>query len=182
MPRLRHYDHLNTARFVTFSCYRRHRFLVTEAVISVFLDVLKRLRERHKLRLLGYVVMPEHVHLVIHPPDSLRIGPVIGELKSKSGSRIIAARLLEFPDNCRVQKNGCERWAFWQPRCYDHNCRTPEAVFEKITYCHNNPVKRGLVSEPGEWRWSSYNWYAGSQGVPLAMDLVEWRGVDETER
>jgi putative transposase len=136
----------------------------------VFLETLQAVRRQHALRIFGYVVMPEHVHLVLHPPDSLKLGPVIGQLKSKSASRIIAERLVILPDDCRVIRNEREKWAFWQPRCYDHNCRTRGTVLEKINYCHTNPVKRGLVSQPGRWCWSSYNWYAGISEVPLTMD------------
>jgi putative transposase len=119
--------------------------------------------------------MPEHVHLVIHPPDGTLLGPLIGEIKSRSGAKIIADSLIQLPSDCRVQKGERERWAFWQPRCYDHNCRTPEIVLEKINYCHNNPVKRGLASEPSDWRWSSYNWYIGKRDVPIEID--EFDGV-----
>jgi len=170
MPKLRHYDHLNTARFVTFCCYRRHKFLTSPAVVAVFLEVLESLREEHAIKFLGYVIMPEHVHLILHPPDSLRLGPIVGKLKSRSASRIVSEGLIRFPDDCIVRKNGVVRRAFWQPRCYDHNCRSSDKVTEKINYCHNNPVARGLVSEPGEWRWSSYNWYMGQSDVPLMMD------------
>ncbi len=173
MPKLRHYDHLNTARFVTFSCYRRRQLLTSPAVIELFLQTLQAIREEHALRILAYVVMPEHVHLVVHPPELLKLGPVIGELKSKSGSGIIARKLIALPGDCRVLKSGRERWAFWQPRCYDHNCRTRDTVVEKINYCHTNPVKRRLASEPGRWRWSSYNWYAGESDVPLVMDELD---------
>jgi putative transposase len=170
MPRLRHYDHLNTARFVTFSCYRRHKLLLAPPVVCVFLEALESMRRLHGIRLLGYVIMPEHVHLVVHPPNAIKLGPVIGQLKSQSASRIVSERLLVLPANCAIEKSGVRRQAFWQPRCYDHNCRTPETVVEKINYCHNNPVKRGLVTEPGHWRWSSFNWYASESEVPLAMD------------
>jgi len=103
----------------------------------------------------------------------LKLGPVIGKFKSKSAGKIISEKILDLPDDCRVFKNGRERSAFWQPRCYDHNCRTRETVLEKIEYCHNNPVKRRLASEPGQWRWSSYNWYAGMSDVPLVMDEID---------
>ena len=165
MPKLRHFDHLNTARFVTFCCYRRHKFLSKDEIIRAFLNSLSEIKEKHVMRLLGYVIMPEHVHLVLHPQDGTALGGVIGELKSKSASRIMGKKLVSFPGSCRVVKSGIERWAFWQPRCYDHNCRTEETVLEKINYCHNNPVKRELVSEPGGWEWSSYNWYAGRRGL-----------------
>jgi putative transposase len=166
-------DHLNTARFVTFSCYRRHRLLTSPEVIRTFLRTLQSIRVRYAIKLLGYVIMPEHVHLVLHPPDSLKLGPVVGELKSQSASRIVTEELVSLPRDCMVVKNGRERHAFWQPRCYDHNCRNRETVLEKINYCHNNPVVRGLAPEPGQWRWSSYNWYAGVPDVPLVMDAVD---------
>jgi len=170
MPKLRHFDHLNTARFTTFSCYRRHKLLTAEPVIPAFLETLQSIRLQHHIRIFGYVLMPEHVHLVLHLRKALRLGQVIGELKSKSASRIIAEGLTTLPANCRVVKDGRERRKFWQPRCYDHNCRTTQTVVEKINYCHNNPVVRKLVSEPGQWRWSSFNWHAGRSVVPLEMD------------
>jgi putative transposase len=173
MPKLRHYDHLNTACFVTFSCCHRHKLFISPTVIELFLDTLKAIRRERALRIFGYVVMPEQVHLILHPPDSLKLGSVIAELKSKSASRIIAESLIELPCDCRIMKSGHERRAFWQPRRYDHNCRTPDTAIEKINYCHTNPVKRGLVAEPAQWRWSSYNWYAGMSDVPLEMDVVE---------
>ena len=61
---------------------------------------------------------------------------------------------------------------FWDKRCYDHNCRSPQTVVEKIRYCHNNPVTRGLVSDPAEWKWSSYNAQLGRPDVPLTVQPV----------
>ena len=61
----------------------------------------------------------------------------------------------------------------WQRRCYDRNCRTPESTREKIEYCHANPVRKGLVSHPWQWQWSSYNWYEGRNDVPIQMDAIE---------
>jgi putative transposase len=166
MPKLRHYDHLNTARFVTFSCYKRMPLLTSDPVIQTVVDQLAAVRTRHLFRLLGYVIMPEHVHLVIHPRLDSKLGLVIAEFKSRSAAQIIATRQLVLPEVCRIVRSGKSRYAFWQSRCYDHNCRTPAAVEEKINYCHNNPVKRGLVAQPGEWRWSSYGWYYGRRGNP----------------
>ena len=91
VPKLRHYDHLNTARFVTFSCYRRLPLLTSDLVIQTVIDELVAVRTRHLFRLLGYVIMPEHVHLVIHPRPESKLGLVIAEFKSRSAARIIAA-------------------------------------------------------------------------------------------
>jgi REP element-mobilizing transposase RayT len=101
---------------------------------------------------------------VVHPPDGLRVGLVIGEIKSKMARRYFAETPVGFKSAPRV---------FWQRRCYDHNCRSVETVREKIDYCHKNPVRRGLVDEPGNWEWSSYNYYVGRSLTPLSMDRLE---------
>jgi putative transposase len=173
MTKLRHLDHLSTARFVTFSCYHRFRLLTSPAVIEVFMDELMAVRKQCGIRLYGYVVMPEHVHLVLWLPDTLKLGRVIGRLKSQSARRmlpLLQGGLGMRVDRLRISRAGEDRLVFWQIRCYDHNCRSAETVKERVDYCHKNPVKRGLVGEPGEWRWSSYNWYAGDSDVPISMD------------
>ena len=160
MPKLRHYDDLGTARFVTFSCYRKMEFLADANARSLLIMQIDMARFKHGFKLWGYVIMPDHVHLVIMPPKNMKLGLVIREIKSKMAREYFA----QASPNVGVTR------VFWQKRCYDHNCRSAGTVREKIIYCHNNPVKRGLVRHPGEYRWSSYNWYAGQRDVPLALD------------
>ena len=164
MTRLRHYDDLGTARFVTFSCYRRMPNLSERRAKEIFVDCLQAAREKHGFRLYGYVIMPDHAHLVIHPPDGIRLGLVIREIKSKTARAYFAEMSAGLKTAPRV---------FWQRRCFDHNCRSVETVREKIEYCHKNPVRRGLVDEPGNWEWSSYNYYEGKSSIPLPMDKLQ---------
>ena len=170
MPRLRHYDNHNSGRFVTFCCYRRQNLLTSDFRRQAFVEALDAIRSKYNLKIFGYVIMPNHVHLVIHPLDNTPLGRIIGEIKVKSAVTIISKEANKLPPSCRTRKAGRERWAFWQARCYDHNCRTTEALLTRINYCHKNPVGAHLVDDPGEWRWSSYNWYDGAENVPLAMD------------
>jgi putative transposase len=164
MPRLKHYDNLGTARFVTFVCYRSGKYLNNNIARELLIDHIKSARIKHDFKLLGYVIMPEHVHLVMFPPDGMRMGYVIREIKSKMAREYFALTMSEVRGT-RV---------FWQKRCYDHNCRSVNAVREKIVYCHKNPVTRGLVETMDEWKWSSYNWYMGERDVPIEMDEVEF--------
>jgi putative transposase len=163
MPKLRHFDNLGTARFVTFSSYRRKRYLLEPGTPELVIAHLKQVGKKYLIKYWGYVIMPEHVHLVLLPPDGVKLGLVIREFKSKMAREYFSARASGI--------NGLR--IFWQKRCYDHNCRSVETVREKIIYCHNNPVNRGLVAEPGEYKWSSYNWYQGKRDVPFAMDEYE---------
>ena len=164
MPKLKHFDNLGTARFVTFSCYRRLKGFHKNEIFTLFLNHLERARTKHEFRLYGYVIMPEHVHLVMHPSPESKLGLIIREIKSNM-AREYFSKMKSIPAEADH--------VFWQRRCYDHNCRTPETVVEKINYCHYNPVVRGLVNSPGEWIWSGYNWYQVNRNVPIKMDGIE---------
>ena len=131
--------------------------------MRILAEEVDRARQKFGFALLGYVFMPEHVHLVLLPPEGMKLGAVVGEMKSRMARRYFASA----PDLKGVGKR-----VFWEKRCYDHNCRTPDTVTEKIEYCHKNPVTRGLVDDPSEWQWSSYNAYHGNTDVPLAIQPV----------
>jgi putative transposase len=138
----------------------------------MFLSHLKSTCKYYSIDIYGYVIMPEHIHLVLYPRDEVSIGRVIGELKSKSAREI----LLQFRrENSSLLSRLTvrETTSLWQKRCYDHNCRTPETVIEKINYCHKNPVTRGLVNDPEDWKWSSYRWYEGMDDVAIEIEGYE---------
>ncbi len=106
----------------------------------------------------------------------MNLGPVIGKIKGQSGRKIITAWKKYHPgklSRLAIIRDGKPRYAFWQRRCYDHNCRTVEAVREKINYCHMNPVKAGMVSDPADWPWSSYYWYHGKRDSIVVIDDIE---------
>ncbi len=164
MPKLRHLDNEGTARFVTFNCYRNLPALDNTRAKEILVEHLKQARNKHQFKILGYVIMPNHAHLVLHPPEGMKLGLVIGEIKSRSARQWFSETNVPATAGSRV---------FWERRCYDHNCRTNASVVEKINYCHANPVRQGLVKEMGDWSWSSYNWYQGKRAVPLEIDSVE---------
>jgi REP-associated tyrosine transposase len=87
--------------------------------------------------------MPEHVHLLINEPKVGTPSTAMQVLKQRS-SRVIG--------------HGGEH--FWQLRFYDFNVWSPEKQIEKLKHMHRNPVTRGLVAAPDDWRWSSYRAYA----------------------
>ena len=175
MERLKHYDKSGTVRFVTFSCHRRKNLFIDSKAFYLFIESLEGIRKKYHIQLLGYVVMPNHVHLVIYPVEELALGRVVGDLKAHSAFHIIKRwksnddRILK---NIEVTRNKKSVYALWQRRCYDHNCRAIDIVREKINYCHSNPVRAGLVSAPDEWFWSSYRWYMGDRTGPIEIDDI----------
>src|ERR1700719_3901478 len=160
MPRnLKRYYGRGDLHFVTFSCYRRWPLLRTIRARNLFVRALGAIRERYKFLLVGYVVMPDHVHLLISEPPRSTPSVMLKALKQRVSrdmrrkKRKAASGQLRLP----FLNDGLGLPRFWQPRFYDFNVYSSYKVREKLEYMHANPVKRGLVKNPGAWMWSSFS-------------------------
>jgi putative transposase len=170
-PLRRHYGQ-DDLHFVTFSCYRRRPYLGTRRARDRFVKILDEVRSRHKFRIVGYVVMPEHVHLLVSEPAKGNPSKFLQVLKQKVSRalrrrprRMAAGQLsLRFPED------GADAAAFWQRRFYDFNVWSAKKVREKLEYMHANPVHRKLVTHPREWPWSSWLYYARGEEGLLRID------------
>jgi len=141
------YQQTGDFHFLTFSCYRRRPYLSAIAAMELFEDALERVRRRYFFAVAGYVVMPEHVHLLVNEPQRGLLSRTIQALKLS------------------VSMRGRER-PFWLAHYYDFNVSTHEKFVEKLRYVHRNPVRRGLVAKPEDWAWSSYRHYqTGKRGI-----------------
>lgn len=176
MPRLRHLDKLDTARFVTFSCYQREKLLKSERELMIVAKHLCKMSIEKKIKIHGYVLMPSHIHLILTSPPEINLGIEIGRMKALSAREILSNwrnENSEIPARGAIKISNVGQPVLWHRRCYDHNCRSIDTVREKINYCHKNPVKSGLVSAPEEWKYSSYNWYIGERNVPVKINEIE---------
>jgi putative transposase len=176
MPKnLKRYYSRGDLHFLTFSCYHRLPLLNTALSRNVFLKTLGRMRERYKFLLVGYVVMPEHVHLLISESAKGTPSVVLKALKQcvardlRRGSRGGSAPQLALP----FAKNTAQLPRFWQTRFYDFNVWSARKLREKLDYMHNNPVKRGLVKNPGDWIWSSFLFYETGQPGLVTVDPLD---------
>ncbi len=84
---------------------------------------------------------------------------------------------LSFAKRLRSRKGTIESRSFWQKRYYDRNVRDEREFSMKLRYLHRNPVKRGLVTEPAEWKWSSFRHYALRE-VGIVEIESEWTARD----
>jgi putative transposase len=115
--------------FLTFSCFRRRTYLSTVAAMELFEDALKRVRLHYLFAVAGYVVMPEHVYLLVNEPRRGLLSRTVQALKLS-----VSMRRRERP--------------FWQAHYYDFNVTEHEKFVEKLRSIHRNPVRRGLVEKP----------------------------------
>ena len=117
--------------------------------------------------MLDYVVMPEHVHLLLSEPPRGTPSAVLQKLKLRVARRLrkrkkrVATAQMELPFGASQEPQR----AFWQARFYDFNVYSHGKRMEKLHYMHANPVKRGLVEHPKEWPWSSWSFYHGKAAL-----------------
>jgi putative transposase len=157
---LTRFHHSGQSHFVTFCCYHRHRLFTTDASCRVFESALERVRRSYRLYVYGYVVMPEHVHLLLSEPQRDTLADALKSLKQGVSRRLIGS----LPLKPKTGLSGAPEH-FWQKRYYDFNIRNYAQFVEKLRYIHRNPVKQGLCDRPEDWHWSSFRHYAtGAEG------------------
>ncbi len=166
MPsRLKRYQTEGHYHFLTFSCYHRLPYLNDDRSRVTFLETLEQLRKKHEFYLFGYVLMPEHVHLLLTEPKKQPTSTTISVLKGETSKRLKSSRT-----------------QFWQVRYYDFNVLTHAKRIEKLRYIHRNPVERGLVEKPQDWPWSSYRHYiTGEPGIVEIESHWTWDRRSKTQ-
>jgi putative transposase len=161
---LKRFQEARCLHFITFSCQSREPLLGTPEARDVFEITLEQVRQWYRFYVRGYVVMPEHVHLLMSETPKAKLSTVLQMLKQN------VARELRLPEGN----------PFWLKRYYDFNVWSEAKRVEKLRYIHRNPVRRGLVEKPEDWKWSSFRHYA--TGVEGVVEIEsEWR-ARERER
>jgi putative transposase len=158
MPKgLTRYQKTGNFHFITFSCYRRQLFLQTDTAKNTIQTILEQTRKQQGLCIAAYVIMPEHIHLLTDEPSTGTASSFLQIFKQLTSRELKSIN----------QKQ------FWQRRYYDFNVHSREKLTEKIRYIHRNPVTRGLVSKPEDYRWSSFTHYATGEPGPIEIES-EW--------
>jgi putative transposase len=126
---------------VTFSAHHRRKLFVVELYVRMFLTTLYRHRRDGRYELHAFVVMPEHVHLLLTPAQDTTIERAIQLIKGAYSHELggIIGRFSEI----------------WQRGFTDHRTRNEMDFVHHRNYIHRNPVKRGIVNEPAEYRYCS---------------------------
>jgi putative transposase len=153
---LRRYPDAHCLHFITFSCYRRRKLLNTALARDQFVKMFERARKWYGFYVVAFVVMPEHVHLLMGEPERKTLTIAIQMLKQSVSRKFGEGH-------------------FWQVRYYDDLVHTEEHRVEVMKYIHRNAVKRRLVKRPEDWKWSSFDHHA--TGVDCGVEIEsEWTG------
>lgn len=168
------YEIESQPRFLTFSCHHRLPLLDDDNIKRFVVESLELAQDGFGFRLHAWVIMPDHMHLVLTPrlPEK-PVPPILQAMKPRVAKRALA--LMEANDSMFLSritdKNGRRR--FWlKGGGYDRNIRDEAEYVEKVNYVHENPVRRGLVKSPADWAWSSARVYAGMESTGPPIDRI----------
>ena len=142
--------------FITTNLRRgRRNFNPTER--TIICKVLDDTRLRRGFRLPGFVVMPNHIHLLILPFPGDFLSKLIQEIKFVTARKINAGR--------------GKRGPLWQKNFFDHYMRTPKKFLKTLDYIHQNPVRKSLTACATDWLWSSAAAYAKADCI-IQVDFL----------
>jgi putative transposase len=128
--------------FVTKCVDGRRPILGAPTAAEIIIDSLVHVRNEGQIKLLAFVVMPDHYHAIF----TLLPGEDLSSIMRRIGS---------FTAN-QIRKALGLRQGIWQDDGFhDHACRDDQDVLGLVEYLHHNPVRKGLVSEAAEWPFSS---------------------------
>jgi putative transposase len=162
------------AHFLAFRCFKNRRFLNYNPTRSYFVRALDKARRRHQFDIWAYVIMPEHVHLLIFPRmEVYSMSAILKSIKQSVARKSINWLKGNRPEILKYLETGLEydKYRFWQDGGgWDENVSSPGAISGMMDYIHNNPVKAGLVERPEDWYWSSVRAWVYDEEEPLRID------------
>jgi putative transposase len=167
------------AHELTFTCQNRYAFLAAERTCNWLAEAIDAARNALDFALWAYVFMPEHVHLIVFPRqpkyDMRLILKRIKEPVGRLAIRFMEEHAPEWLPRITVEKGSRKERRFWLAGGgYDRNITELRTLSFMIDYVHNNPVRRGLVGQASDWKWSSAGWAEGCPKNILAPDEINW--------
>ena len=165
--------------FVTGNILNRTPVFNQEACCEAFLKICSTLKEQWPCKLLAYVLMPDHIHLLLNPQDG-RIKEFTGTLKSLSAKCIIETVQGDSFTRSTPDMDG-SRHQVWQESFKDFPLWSSWMIWQKINYIHANPVRAGLVESAKDFRWSSFRSFYLEGNDPLAVDK-DWWWPDDAQK
>ena len=176
--RRRTYNAPGHAHELTYCCYKGISFFRNKLFRGFFADAVKLAKEKHPFDIWAYVLMPEHVHMLILPTaKNYSISSITKSIKQSTSRKAInwiKQNKSGFLDKMSVGQK-YERYRFWQDGGgYDRNIFTYKAAKSSVDYIHQNPVRRKLVDSPQLWEYSSFLYWTKSIEGPIEICLTQF--------
>jgi putative transposase len=161
--------------YVTGNFLDRLPIFTQEECCKSFIDILSDLLAEWPCKLIAYVLMPDHLHLIVNPEDG-RIIEFTGKLKS-----LAARAITKTATGIQFKQDSEGSLCVWQESFKAIPLWSSWMIWQKINYIHANPVKAKLVSSAKDYRWSSFKAFYSGDEAPLRVDQ-EWWWPDDSEK
>jgi REP element-mobilizing transposase RayT len=151
--------------YITSNVYDRLRIFTTPSFVIPLIDSLNFYRLQFSTKLLGYVIMPDHLHLLIWPPNEEAVSGFMRDFKRFTSGRLTRQARIEKKEDWvqAFERAGKEtnraEFKIWQDDFWEETVFTDGFLRQKLNYIHLNPVRAGLVGEPGKYPYSSFRNY-----------------------
>lgn len=167
----------NTFHYTTSVTHKRIPLFNLEKPCQIFADILNESRKIFPYKLVGYVIMPDHVHLIVNPIDS-DVSKFLHKLNGNSARRIIDWLKDENDEKLLSEllltneQSKAHRYSVWQRNPSVIDLYSHKFLRQKMRYVHLNPIRAELCDHPAKWKWSSYHAYLPHQpgDVPVEID------------
>ncbi len=153
--------------FVTTTCYKWLKLLDSITAINIIAGSLDFLTEKYKCCLSGYVIMPNHIHLILYFPEQNRLSDFMRDLKKFTSVKL--RQEIDKPENEHLintlrHEIREQKFKIWMDRFDDVVITNADMLRTKLNYIHNNPLQQhwDLASIPEEYPYSSAAFYDGS--------------------
>jgi putative transposase len=147
MRNVRRYYVPNAIVFLTSITHDRRPISEQDVWGDLLFETMRAVQEIHAFRLLGYVILPDHLHWLMWTPEDVTYSQVMHSIKRN------------FTLNYKASLDITSSLSLWQERFWDHIIRNEEDLWRHFDYIHYNPVKHGLVTRPEDWPRSSYRFW-----------------------
>jgi putative transposase len=174
MAKITRYNLENYCHFVTSKTYRNSKIFSKDEAAGPFIQTIFEVKEKLNVLLLAFVIMPDHIHLMLVPDKRNTISDVMRHIKGRFSRRYnLLSRGMNSPDyavqnhravnsssshepeNHRAGNLSLPKSKVWQESFYDHVIRNKKEFVERLNYIYYNPVKAELVDKPEDYKYSS---------------------------
>ncbi|MBI3651258.1 MAG: transposase [Acidobacteria bacterium] len=177
----------NLFHYATIVTHKRVQVFRRDKTCQFLIDAIAGAREKYPFKLIGYVIMPDHLHIIVNPLAH-NIGTVMKQIKGVSAHDIIEWLRVEGHEKSLAKlklenpQKRSHQYAMWLKEFFPVELWSLKFVQQKLQYIHNNPVRAGLCNHPAEWKWSSYRAYFPHEpgSVPIEIDWqAYWKECPE---
>jgi len=174
---LQHYQMEGHIYYVTTNVYNRLRLFTRPSFIIPLLDSINYYRYQHQCKVLGYVVMPDHLHLMLFPTGESHLAEFMRDYKRFTAGRMVrqakVESIKEWVNAFEAAGDETNRGEnkVWQDSYWDKNIFSERFLRQKLNYMHRNPVRAKLVEQPEDYAYSSYRNYIANDNTLTEIDM-----------